>query len=115
VPLDSEWETLIFSVDSLAQKNSYVGFMSGAGGRLNENGFTSQLGGCRRAWEHGEFAYLDERDVWWASDSSETNYSLRYLIIRDDGTIWKFDDRKMEPDTVDGFSVRCIKDSLTIN
>jgi uncharacterized protein (TIGR02145 family) len=111
IPSIAEWKILI----------SYLGGDSIAGSKLkeigtthwqktnnkayNESGFTALPGGIRDY--HGAFDYIGFFGTWWSSTESE--YGAWYCTMNnDDDTVKTFDTDKSY-----GFSIRCIKDSLT--
>jgi uncharacterized protein (TIGR02145 family) len=105
VPLDSEWNTLILTLDPNAQL--YSDFMSGiAADKLNECGFSTQPGGCRINWCNGKFGDIGYKGYWWSSD---TTY-LAYLLIIQSSGVYKRMSRGSITEA-DGLSVRCVKDN----
>jgi len=109
VPTDDEWQTLV----------DYLGGNAVAGGKMkeggilhwkspntdatNESGFTSLPGGFR--YDHGYFAYIGERAVFWSATESGSNDALfRILRYENSESINGIQSKGT------GCSVRCIKD-----
>ena len=111
IPSDTEWATLI---SCLGGSNVASGKLKEAGtshwlnpngDATNSSGFTGLPGGL--LGNGGNFFYLGTHGYWWSSTEREDNSTnaWSYILRYDDGTIYRFDDRKEY-----GYSVRCIRD-----
>jgi uncharacterized protein (TIGR02145 family) len=118
VPDDSDWHTLILSLDNGASLSIFesttagsklketgtVNWLSPNSGATNESGFTALPGGYR--YNNGVFYYLGSSSIWWSSTGDPGN----------DGNAWKRTltngNSGVGRDTgckYDGYSVRCLR------
>jgi uncharacterized protein (TIGR02145 family) len=116
VSSDAEWDELI---DFLGDSSVAGGKLKEAGtehwnppniGATNESGFTALPGGLRYATGFNDlsgFAFLQTDGLWWSSDEAEPGYAWGLYL----GTNYEYT-QKAYGSMNDGFSVRCICDSM---
>ena len=122
IPTDEEWSTLanFLGGDSIAggklKEKSTTHWNSPNTGATNETGFTALPGGFRSL---GFFEDLGDNGSWWSStkDNSHSGLWLQKPYDRYWYRYLKSDKKELGRSRTtlqDGFSVRCIKDSIDI-
>jgi uncharacterized protein (TIGR02145 family) len=108
IPTDAEWQSLIdyLGDDAGKQMKATSGWWEGGNG-TNSNGFSALPGGYRSV--DGTFTYIGGGGCWWGSTEYYANYAWGRGVYGNSGGVSGRYDYKLN-----GFSVRCLKDSLVI-